>query len=96
MDNLLKLFETVDTNIPEQDGAKCQACGEQIPIKYKSITRTDANGKILVDTKGVPVKRKMIDRSNRIDCDAARGENSGINQSYHKDCWKRMVYGYEK
>ena len=89
-----------DLNLACLDGRKCMKCGQIPPIHpfcyvqgqwiecdeqtYREIQEDNARS----DEKPVYVK---IDRSNRVDCDAAEGSDLPQYQVYCFECWRDEV-----
>ncbi len=85
MDNLASDLFSTELNLKELDGKPCNWCGIVPEIKW--IDR-ETNGRFL------PRKQQYMDRTSRIDCDAAVKKQQSRLMTYHVKCWMQACLNY--
>lgn len=71
-------------NLSCNDLAICSHCRKRIPL---TVTLTFTG----FDQHQVPVYSVEYDRSNRVDCDKSKGEETAQHVSYHRECYDKLI-----
>lgn len=77
---LIKSFFDNELDVPALDGVPCKKCGK-VP-EIRAYTMKSQLGNVL----------QRVDRTSRIDCDASKGKEPPMLETYHRECWMKEVF----